>query len=322
MQRPIAMRRIRRLAPVVALALLAGCSDRSLPTGSDAGADGGGLRPGANPLAWVNVGPTVFARVTPSPQTYTEPADYLVFDGSGSGDVTASVAAVDIAIVGGPDLNTLPVATSTSGCEAADFAGFPVGSIALIQRGGCNFDVKVNNAIAAGARAVVVFNEGQAGRTEALPSQLPTTVSVPVLSASYAVGWDLWQRTLSGGVTVRVATNTAESSATAAIDAEGTVNPTTGAVTVSGTLGCAGAPTIQLRLTVTQEQKAKRVPATIVATQDVTLACDAAGSWTATLAPLSGAFVNGTADVTAEPLTSVTSAAQRTVKLGWAKKVK
>ena len=47
-----------------------------------------------------------------------------------------------------------PANSSTSGCEAADFAGFPAGSVALVQRGTCGFNVKVLNAQAAGASAV------------------------------------------------------------------------------------------------------------------------------------------------------------------------
>ena len=39
------------------------------------------------------------------------------------------------------------------------------GNIALIQRGTCNFGVKADNAKAAGAVAVIIFNEGQPGRT-------------------------------------------------------------------------------------------------------------------------------------------------------------
>src|SRR3954452_25133190 len=49
---------------------------------------------------------------------------------------------------------------NTSGCEAADVAGFPAGAIALMQRGTCTFQVKLNNAAAAGAVAGVVSNEG------------------------------------------------------------------------------------------------------------------------------------------------------------------
>ena len=44
--------------------------------------------------------------------------------------------------------------TSTSGCEPADFTGFPAGNIALIQRGMCTFELKAENAAAAGAVGV------------------------------------------------------------------------------------------------------------------------------------------------------------------------
>ena len=71
---------------------------------------------------------------------------------SGSDDVTAPVQAVDINLVGDR--------ASTSGCEASDFAGFTPGNIALIQRGTCFFRDKVDNAAAAGAVAVIVFNQG------------------------------------------------------------------------------------------------------------------------------------------------------------------
>src|SRR5262245_43686586 len=55
--------------------------------------------------------------------------DYFPMDYSGSDDVTAPVQAVDINLGGDR--------ASTSGCEAADFAGFTPGNIALIQRGTC-----------------------------------------------------------------------------------------------------------------------------------------------------------------------------------------
>jgi Zn-dependent M28 family amino/carboxypeptidase len=45
------------------------------------------------------------------------------------------------------------------GCVASDFAGADyTGTITLIQRGGCNFSVKQINAAAAGAVAVVIYN--------------------------------------------------------------------------------------------------------------------------------------------------------------------
>ena len=50
---------------------------------------------------------------------------------SGSGDVTGPVVPVGLRLAPGP-----PDSTS-SGCDADDFAGFPDGAVALLQRGGC-----------------------------------------------------------------------------------------------------------------------------------------------------------------------------------------
>jgi hypothetical protein len=50
---------------------------------------------------------------------------------SGSGDVTGRLRAVNLQLGAGPP------ATSTSGCDAADFAGFERGALALIRRGTC-----------------------------------------------------------------------------------------------------------------------------------------------------------------------------------------
>jgi Zn-dependent M28 family amino/carboxypeptidase len=52
---------------------------------------------------------------------------------------------------------------ATSGCEAADYAkgrprGGYRGAIALVERGGCDFSVKQRTAAAAGAAAVLVYN--------------------------------------------------------------------------------------------------------------------------------------------------------------------
>jgi Zn-dependent M28 family amino/carboxypeptidase len=75
-----------------------------------------------------------------------------------STDITAKVWAVDLNLPAPPTPNS-----NTSGCELADFAGMPAGSIALIQRGTCLFVQKWANATAAGAGAVVQFNEGNPG---------------------------------------------------------------------------------------------------------------------------------------------------------------
>lgn len=159
---------------------------------------------------FTNVGPTVFDLVAPDLEPYAQGSDYAVMPGSGSGDVTAPMVAVDLAIpLGDPNPNTNPVDTSTSACEMADFtaAGFQPGDVALVQRGTCTFVSKVANAIAAGASAVVMINEGQAGRTTHQFGSVGP-VAIPVLSAEYAVGIELKNLTGAGTVVVHVETNT------------------------------------------------------------------------------------------------------------------
>ena len=84
--------------------------------------------------------------------------------------------------------------SSTSGCTAADFSDFTAGHIALIQRGGCNYGVKVQNAEAAGAVGVVIFNEGNPGRTVVISGSLldandqPFVPNIPVAFTSFAIG--------------------------------------------------------------------------------------------------------------------------------------
>ncbi|MEV4562157.1 M20/M25/M40 family metallo-hydrolase [Nonomuraea sp. NPDC049419] len=95
-----------------------------------------------------------------------------------------------------------PAPTSTSGCEEADFAGFVAGNIALIQRGTCPFAQKVRNAGFAGASAVIVFNEGQPGRTDSTPLDLGEwRAGIPMLYTDFAVGAEL---AANPGTTARV----------------------------------------------------------------------------------------------------------------------
>jgi aminopeptidase Y len=84
-----------------------------------------------------------------------ESAGVRTLTNSGSGDVTGRLRAVDLQLGAGPP------ATSTSGCEAADFAGFERGAVALIRRGTCPFQTKVEHAVAAGAAGVVIMNEAR-----------------------------------------------------------------------------------------------------------------------------------------------------------------
>jgi Zn-dependent M28 family amino/carboxypeptidase len=102
----------------------------------------------------------------------------------------------------------LPAATgNTSGCQAADFAGFPAGAVALIRRGSCDFVLKIANAIAANARAVILFNEGNTAAADRQGLFNPaTTGDLPVLAATFPVGVELANGIANGdtGRTVRV----------------------------------------------------------------------------------------------------------------------
>jgi Zn-dependent M28 family amino/carboxypeptidase len=145
--------------------------------------------------------PSTFQQTLPFSRTYVEGTDFFTMTYSGAGDVTAVVQAVDLVVPAAPAPNT-----STSGCEASDFAGFTPGSIALMQRGTCPFGQKAVNAQAAGAVAVIIFNEGQPGRTDPLGGTLGAPVSIPAVDTSYAIGSEL--AAFNGLAVVRISTDT------------------------------------------------------------------------------------------------------------------
>lgn len=147
-------------------------------------------------LVFEELSPPLLEQVSPNPTVYVEYDDFLTMTYSGSDDVTALVEPVDVMIPPGPDAND-----STSGCEVADFAGFTAGNIALIQRGTCTFFTKALNAENAGASGVIIFNEGQPGRTDVIFGTLGGPgVTIPVVGTSFALGEELY----AGGVTVHM----------------------------------------------------------------------------------------------------------------------
>ncbi|WP_089304743.1 M28 family peptidase [Geodermatophilus pulveris] len=153
--------------------------------------------------------PAVLDRTGTSPATY----ESSVFTNSGAGDVTGTVVPIDLALE--------PPRASTSGCEASDFAGAALGGssdIALVQRGTCTFAVKVQNAVAAGAEAVVVLNSGTEASTEGLVVGTldPYVASVPVVGASFADGRAL----AAEGSTARVAVQEPETRTDVSVVAE------------------------------------------------------------------------------------------------------
>jgi hypothetical protein len=124
------------------------------------------------------------------------------YPGQSLGSTTATLAAA-----GGIIIPPTQFATSTSGCTAADFPSSISGHVALIQRGFCNFGVKVLNAQAAGATGVVIFNEGNPGppdRTGLLVGSMldandnPFIPQIPVAFTTFAVGKALYDQVQSG----------------------------------------------------------------------------------------------------------------------------
>ncbi|MDJ0703616.1 MAG: M28 family peptidase [Leptolyngbyaceae cyanobacterium MO_188.B28] len=140
------------------------------------------------------------ARVEPAPAKNYQTG---VFIGSGSGRIKrGTVIPVDLAL--GNSSWPADPSTSSSGCEVSDFDGLDFSGpndIALIQRGSCFFSVKATNAEAAGAEAVIIFNQGNsptrqdliAGNASTLPDGSPSNLGIPVVGASFADGVDLSQ---------------------------------------------------------------------------------------------------------------------------------
>ncbi|QYG95074.1 M20/M25/M40 family metallo-hydrolase [Iamia sp. SCSIO 61187] len=141
-------------------------------------------------FAFEPLGPSALEQVAPTPTTYTEDEDFGLLDQTDPGDVTAPVTAVDLQLGLGN--------ASTSGCEPEDFAGFPAGNIALLQRGECTFELKIENAADAGAVGVIIFNQGNT--TDPSRNGIPAvtfgngnTSGIPALGTTYALGAELAQ---------------------------------------------------------------------------------------------------------------------------------
>ena len=126
----------------------------------------------------------VSAQVSPTPKDY----ETATLEYSGSGDVTGAIVPTNDIVI-----PPTPTPSSTSGCEAADFVPAPAEpAIALIQRGTCTFEIKVANAEAAGYDAVVIFNEGQPGRTELPAVTVGAPADIPVNGLTFADGAALY----------------------------------------------------------------------------------------------------------------------------------
>ena len=134
-------------------------------------------------VAFEELSDSTLAQLAPDETTYVNPDDFSTMEYSGAGDVEGVIEVVDTDVT--------PTDTSTSGCEAEDFAGFPAGAVALIQRGSCDFGLKVANAADAGAVAAIIFNRGTEGATDSINGTLGGPADIPALGATFALGEDL-----------------------------------------------------------------------------------------------------------------------------------
>jgi Zn-dependent M28 family amino/carboxypeptidase len=144
------------------------------------------------------VGTPSWSEVSPTARSFTLVTDWN--PGKSNGDATGA----QIKPAGGIVLPPTPTTSSASGCSPSDFDSSYAGKIALIQRGSCNFGVKVLNAEAAGVAGVVIFNEGNPGRTGVLSGNLidadgnTFVPTVPVAFTSFDTGQSLYDESQGG----------------------------------------------------------------------------------------------------------------------------
>ena len=157
----------------------------------------------------------VLEQISPTPKTYVNnlnlTGDFAQMTWGHTGEVTAQVipvAGIKIPPVGAANGNR-------AGCSLSDFPAAVKDNIALIQRGSCTestaqtagFLEKVINARAAGAKAVLIFNEGQTNRiapgtttngttfTRAVAQTYPGMMAATL---SYAAGKELYDLAQAG----------------------------------------------------------------------------------------------------------------------------
>jgi len=118
----------------------------------------------------------------PNQVSYEELSDFAAAKDSIKAEVTAIVQSVDL------KLND--IATSSSGCDVADYNGFVTDSIALVRRGGCLFREKIDLAVANGASGLIIMNQGDTSDRRAVfgIGGLTDVTTIPVMAISYDLG--------------------------------------------------------------------------------------------------------------------------------------
>jgi Zn-dependent metalloprotease len=125
-------------------------------------------------LLRVNAPITVAGHYTAGPANFGPP---LTLEG-----ITGTVVLVDDGDDEGGD------GTTTDGCQTLTNAGAINGNIALIDRGACNFTVKVKNAQDAGAIGAIVANHATGGDAAITMGGTDPTITIPSLFIGHSDG--------------------------------------------------------------------------------------------------------------------------------------
>lgn len=148
---------------------------------------------------FVSLSPSVLEQISPN----SDFIDNNIMSYSGSGDVTAPVS------VPSGDFR---------GCSAADFAGFPMGNIALVSRGAppgfpvpCTFALKATNAYNAGAAGIIIYNNAPGPLNGTLGNTF--TLDFPATGITQVDGQSL-SALVPGGLVMRLMTATFRGTAT------------------------------------------------------------------------------------------------------------
>jgi uncharacterized repeat protein (TIGR01451 family) len=165
-----------------------GAASRSISVA--ASVDGG--QPGAS--LTVSSPPAIAGGYAAAASAYTDPTAPPPPTASGQ---TASIVLVDDGSTAGP--GTINDACQTPFVNAAAIAG----NIALTERGGCNFNIKVQNAQAAGAIGIVVANNVVGDPVPNVMGGAATIeITIPGISVAKATGDAIRAQLLSGAVNV------------------------------------------------------------------------------------------------------------------------
>ena len=161
---------------------------------------------------WRENAPPVLQQVLPTSKPYvagsaadddSPSVDFIAFEHSPTKSLT------NVKVVPTNDIVIPSPGGTTSGCEMSDFPDATKDAVSLIQRGTCAFTLKLQNAVAAGAVGVILFNEGDTpDRRNALFRSADPGYPLPAVLSSFAVGEELYNAYKAGqDPTVNLATN-------------------------------------------------------------------------------------------------------------------